>query len=349
MKRLCFVSSCALIGILPALCSPQIIEPLHRFFGTTRTAVSFIRVLIAIGMVAGIAVPCKAVPNVVSLNDLITSIDGTDHLAASLAMIAVGQREWTAAEARLLADHLVPALDDRLTRCSAASAISDLARAHPNALPRAVNALVDAIQWPARRSDTSETDLCRLVMAVGRLGDQAARAAPALQKIMRYEERLGYASIWAASALARIQTNDATRIDWLAARLNTEKRVVVLAALGRVGPRAKPLVPQLRPFLNSSFPATRVVAASALWRIEGFASAKVLDVLCAAITETPVDFALRPWGPSPPGNSHSAYAAGSLASMGPLAAPMVPVLVLIELTGMEDQKQLATMALSRTR
>src|SRR5207244_4053151 len=102
---------------------------------------------------------------------------------------------------------------------------------------------------------------------------------------------------------------------WFEDRLQSKlyhDRSTAAGALARVGKRAEPLAPKVRPLLNDRAVDVRVLAAVSLWEITGRSEGAV-DALKASLHEKPASITLVP---TTRGLSHYYGALGCLGAMG---------------------------------
>ncbi len=250
------------------------------------------------------------------VGDVITALRSTDHIDRATGCWIIQRQRWSSSEADGVAGELSKMIKTYTDIPLVLQAAESLAESHPEQAPLLLQAMsasisretLNAGDWRRRR------DACDIVRALGPFGSQASGAENHLERLIRRENEFPFASIRAAAALARIREKDRTLIDWLSVRLSGEQAVVAAEALGDAGPSARKAIPALTRLVEQGPPAERVVAAAAAWKLEGTLSPEVRETLFSAIDEPPIELVLEPFGITPPGISHSLYAALVLAN-----------------------------------
>ncbi len=208
--------------------------------------------------------------------------------------------------------------DDPEVRTGAAIALAGLC--DPRALPVLIERLdsyrtTSISTWEALRDLDS---ISRIAEALGRLGAAAGAAVPTLLDLLkgpRGELFHGkYRPLSIIPALGRIGPDAWPAASALIALMKEEPmaRLTAAKAIGQIGgPEARSAIPLLERLLRSADEADGILAAEALWRIDGRAG-RVLPVLIERLSAD---------------DSCNSMAAEVLGAMGGAAREAVPVLV----------------------
>ena len=222
------------------------------------------------------------------VSEVITALRSTNPIERATGCWLIQHQSWASSEAEVIARELSKMIRTYSEISLVVQATEALAKSHPAQTPILLEAMAISISrerlnagdWRRRR------DACDIVRALGDFGSQASFAANHLEILVRRENEFPFASIRAAAALARIRERNGTPIDWLSERLNGERAAVAAEALGDAGPSAHAAIPALNNLIEHGSPAERVVAAAAVWKLEGTPSRQVIDTLFSAIEES---------------------------------------------------------------
>lgn len=242
-------------------------------------------------------------------------------------MNALGRFVKFAAPAESLA-LLIPIMDDEAPdmRGMAARELGDLGSAASDAVPALIKMLADKeYRVHGISADFSTIRAVRFdaAEALGRIGPRSQAAMPLLRKAADTDED-PEVRVSAALALLRIDTKDDAPLRLLIAALGNDEQGTAgpecaADALQQLGARAKPALQALVAATNNKYEFVRMSAIDAIVAIDGEAA---IDVLRGCLDDE--DFQVRE------------TASAALGTLGPLAAPAVPDLVLALADGDEE-------------
>jgi HEAT repeat protein len=198
---------------------------------------------------------------------------------------------------------LTGALDDSDTRIAAAVAICQLDPG--NCLP--IDILLGILKTKDKESDT------QAISALGQIGPAAARAVPALLRIVTENDVDPSSASMAIWALGRIGPAAEAALPALMKKLGRDDAISMTAmeALAQLGPAAKSAVPKLKASLASSSPFHRIKAAATLYKIDAKTDAYLPVIVDCLRDKSPL---VR------------STAISALGDLGPAAAGAVPAL-----------------------
>ncbi len=165
---------------------------------------------------------------------------------------------------------------------AAAAAAKSSAVALLNLCPEATGEVREQV-LALNTSDVEE--LKRNVHRIGRMGEDAAAAAPALQKLLKHKD--GLVRIHAALALARMQQSPPNAVQTVVDGLKSAdpaQRSFAAAALAEMGPQAGEALAELANSLDDRDGYVRLHAAEVLIRHEEW-SYRSLDTLLGCLTD----------------------------------------------------------------
>jgi hypothetical protein len=238
------------------------------------------------------------------------------------------------------------------SRSNIAYAIVGLARRHPGRFRDGIDMVVRSIE-PAEilASRMRWSQSISIIHSIGTLGDDGKVALPTLRKLVAKPDRheLRFLDKYAAAAILKLgpadpKQADAKLVDLLVAGLEGDEEWFCLSALTTAGFAAAKAAEPVAKRLTAENEVTRLLAASAIVRLEKEARPAAIDIFCTALEREPIEYPLVPGGPRMFAGTTDSLAARSLAGLQERGRPAVTRLNQLEARGTDTQKRFAKQA-----